>query len=119
MSQCASTRYHSGLEAERSVARHYLGKGLKFAKHRYRGQAGEIDLIMKDDERIVFVEVKKSVSHTRAAHALSNAQISRLIASAEEYLGSHAGGLNCEARFDVALVDAYGHVKVIENALSA
>ena len=41
------------------VARKYLeDKGLQFIEANFRTKFGEIDLIMKDDEGYVFVEVK-------------------------------------------------------------
>ena len=40
----------------------------------------------------------------------------RLYASAEEYLGQMPNGSLTDVRFDVALVNALGEVRIIENA---
>ncbi len=40
----------------------------------------------------------------------------RICASAEEYLGTQPRGQLTDVRFDVALVDGQGVVRVIENA---
>jgi len=117
MSQSALTRYHAGLEAERCVARDYLRKGCIFLAHRFRGEAGEIDLILRDGTQIVFVEVKKSATHGQAIQALSSRQQLRIQNTALEYLGQQPNGLDTDVRFDVATVDAHGNVKVCRNAL--
>ncbi len=119
MSQSPETRYHAGLEAERAVARAYLRKGYRFGAHRFRGSAGEIDLIMQENDRTIFIEVKKSKTHAQAAEALSDAQIGRIQCAALEYIGQTEGRLDGDMRFDVALVDAAGRVEILENALVA
>jgi len=45
-------------------------------------------------------------------------QIARIYDTANEFLGAQPRGLLTEARFDVALVNAYGEVRVLENALA-
>ncbi len=84
-----------------------------------RGKGGEIDLITRDGEGFVFVEVKKSRSHARAAERLSMRQIRRLYDAAAEFLAQCPRGLNTLARFDVALVDGNGRIEILENALCA
>ena len=66
---------------------------------------------------VVFVEVKQSASHDTAAANLSPRQQDRILAAAEEYLGTLDGGLLTEMRVDVALIDGRGFLKVIEGAL--
>ncbi len=51
-------QYESGLSGEALAERHLCSKGMKTISRRYRGSDGEIDLVMQDDETIVFVEVK-------------------------------------------------------------
>ena len=108
--------YHAGLAAEAQVARHYQRSGKPIAAERWRGQGGEIDLVARDGEAFVFVEVKKSKTHKRAAERLSARQMRRIYATASEYLGHTPRGQLSEVRFDVALVDAVGRIEVIENA---
>ncbi len=115
----AQTRYHSGLEAERSAARAYLRGGYKFAAHRYRGKGGEIDLILRRGADVIFVEVKKSHSHDAAAERVSGRQIGRIFDTAGEFLAGEPAGLDTSTRFDVALVDDLGAVEIRENVLMA
>jgi putative endonuclease len=111
--------YHAGLSAEDQVARHYERLGLTLIARRWRGKGGEVDLILNQRGTVVFVEVKKSRDHARAAARVSPRQVQRLFAAGAEYLGSRAGGLNTPARFDIALVDGTGRIHIIENALCA
>lgn len=109
----------AGGAAEKSVARDYERRGYRVARTRWRGAGGEIDLILDRGEFVVFVEVKKSRDFSRAAMRISAAQQQRIFAAAEEYLASCPNGTMTECRVDVALVDAVGRIKVIENAFAA
>lgn len=53
------TSYHAGLAAEETAARHYRRAGKTILQQRYRGCAGEVDLVVRDADELVFVEVKK------------------------------------------------------------
>ncbi|SNS14086.1 YraN family protein [Antarctobacter heliothermus] len=109
--------YHTGLAAEDGVASDYARRGYPLVARRWRGQSGEIDLVMQNGDGVILVEVKKSRSFARAADRLSQRQIRRLMQAAEEFLGTQPHGSLTDVRFDVALVNAYGDIKVIENAL--
>jgi putative endonuclease len=98
------------------VQRNYRGLGYEILRSRYRGKRGEIDLIVSDGHVIVFVEVKKSKTHSRAIQRVSVAQRERIWLTASEFLGTQPLGQLTETRFDVALVDQHGRLKVIENA---
>ena len=111
--------YYSGLAAEEQVARRYEDAGRQISAHRWRGRfGGEIDLIARDGDTVIFVEVKKSRSHARAADRLSPRQMQRICVSAQEYLASFPAPANCnrKVRFDLALVDAQGQIHILENA---
>ncbi|SHF15094.1 putative endonuclease [Litoreibacter ascidiaceicola] len=119
MSRSARGRmgYHAGIEAERSVARDYLKRGYKFAAHRFRARGGEIDLVMRWGDKVVFIEVKQSRTHSRAAERLLAEQMTRLFQAASEFVANEPAGQDTDMRFDVALVDGTGRVEIIENAL--
>ena len=108
--------YNAGLAAEDIVAARYAELGCGVSAQRWRGARGEIDLIVEDGDVTVFVEVKKSRDFASAAARLSNRQMQRIYASAEGYLASSPGGMNSNARFDVALVNGQGAVEILENA---
>ncbi|OOY16692.1 putative endonuclease [Thioclava sp. ES.031] len=114
-----SLSYHSGLAAEEQVMLHYERAGRAVSEHRWRGKyGGEIDLIAREGDTLIFVEVKKSRSHARAAERLSQRQMRRICISVEEYLMRHPAPANCnrKVRFDLALVNEIGEIKVLENA---
>ena len=85
-------------------------------QQRYRGRAGEIDLVVRDADELVFVEVKKSKTHAQAAQRLSRRQMDRICRTALKYVGSEPMGLLTPMRFALAFVDQYGAIDLIENA---
>lgn len=111
--------YHSGLAAEDCVRRDYASRGYTLAAQRWRSEAGEIDLIARKDGVVVFIEVKRARDFGTAAARLGPRQLGRIVRSAEAYLAVEAGGLDAEARIDVALVDGAGRIEIIENATAA
>ncbi len=108
--------YHAGLSAEQRIAQDYERRGFVVARRRWRGAAGEIDLITRDGNDLVFVEVKQSRSIARAAERLDRRQMARIYASAEQFLAGEPDGQLTNVRFDVALVDQAGAFEIIENA---
>ncbi|MFH5776206.1 YraN family protein [Paracoccus sp. NGMCC 1.201697] len=111
-----STAFASGRMGEDSVCRNYLERGYALVASRWRGKAGEIDLILRKGEEFVFVEVKTSSQHDRAAERINGRQIDRICHAALEFCGGLATGLLTLMRFDAALVDEIGRVEIIENA---
>ncbi len=111
--------YQAGLAAEQTVSRLYEAGGYPVAARRWRGEGGEIDLIVRNGARLIFVEVKQAASFDLAATHLLPQQISRLYAAAAEFLAGEPAGQDTESRFDVALVDGQSRVRILENALCA
>lgn len=56
-------RRQFGNSAEKLAARFLISKGMKIIKNQYQTRAGEIDLIARDGDEIVFVEVKARRGH--------------------------------------------------------
>ena len=111
-----STGYYAGLAAEDSVAHNYSVRNHRIAARRWRGKSGEIDLIARDGDTIVFVEVKKSRDFQSAALRLGRRQMDRICASASEFLAGEPKGQLTDVRFDLAMVNAVGRIEIIENA---
>lgn len=108
--------YLSGTLAEDSVARILEARGITVLARRWRGKAGEIDLICQDGPCLIFVEVKQSATHAEAAQRLGAAQQGRIMQAALEYCDGHGHVPLPEMRFDAALVDGQGRVEVLERA---
>ena len=106
----------AGALAEDMVLARYLADGYRLMARRWRGQAGEIDLIMQHGDCLVFVEVKQSVSHAAAAERLGRSQMRRICLTGCEFCAGQPQGQLSEMRFDVALVDGIGRVEIMENA---
>ena len=113
------TSYHAGIAAEDQVSQLYDRSGRPVIARRWRGSIGEIDLIAREGDTVVFIEVKKSSSHALAAEHLTWGQQQRIMATASEFVGGEPLGQNTDIRFDVALVDGMGRIEIIENALAA
>lgn len=105
-----------GQSAEQQVVRHYSRNGGAILHQRWRGTVGEIDLIVLDGARLVFVEVKAARSIDAAMERLRPAQIQRIRATAEEYLAEQPAGSLSEVRFDLACCDQQGQAQIFENA---
>ncbi len=113
------TAFLAGMAAEDQVSRLYDCSDRPVIARRWRGSIGEIDLIAREGDTVVFIEVKKSTSHAAAAEHLTYGQMQRIMATASEFVGGEPLGQNTDMRFDVALVDAQGVIEIIENALAA
>ncbi|MBR4502429.1 MAG: YraN family protein [Clostridia bacterium] len=50
--------YRKGLRGEKMAERFLKRQGLRLMERRWRGAGGEADLIMRDGDTVVFVEVK-------------------------------------------------------------
>ena len=108
--------FYSGFVAEAAVAAHYARSGQAIAARRWRGSSGEIDLVARDGDGLIFIEVKKSRSFARAAERVSRRQMQRIYATAAEFLAGEPRGQDTDVRFDVAMVDAGGCIEILENA---
>lgn len=109
------TNYLNGLSAEDSVAKEYLKQGGTIEERRWRGAAGEIDLIIRQDAELVFTEVKRAEDFARASERLSDRQMQRIYRAASEYVANEPDGLLTLMRIDVALVNAKGETKILQN----
>jgi putative endonuclease len=77
-----------GQLGERAAKKHLRRNGLKFLTANFRSPRGEIDLVFRDRDCLVFVEVKtrSSESWTRPAAAVNAKKRRRLSQTALDYL---------------------------------
>ncbi len=73
---------------EKAAKRHLQQNGLKFLTANFRSKRGEIDLVCRDGDCLVFVEVKARSSEewTRPAAAVNRERRQRLTRAALDYL---------------------------------
>ena len=98
-------------------------RGWQILERNYHSRYGEIDIIARDGQYIVFVEVKtrRSTGLTHPLAAVTKAKQQKLIKTALLYLSEHPEAQSLDCRFDVAGVttDSAGtvlHMDYIENA---
>lgn len=95
-----------GAWAERLVARCYEELGAQILQRRFRFGRYEIDLILKDQDELVFVEVK-SRANKRFADPLESidpSKVQRTRIAAEGYLEQMGLPETSSVRFDAAVV---------------
>ena len=98
------SRKQTGDAWELKARRWLEGKGLRFVAATVRGRGGEIDLIMKDGQTIVFVEVRyrQSSRFGGAAASVTLAKQQKLLQTAHLWLARHNGSFDTvDCRFDV------------------
>ena len=93
-----------GLSAETRAAAFLLAKGYRIAARRWRSAAGEIDIVARRGNLLVFVEVKARASFDAAAYSVTPRQKRRIASAAAIWLADHAEDARCDMRFDAILV---------------
>src|SRR5581483_6042032 len=80
--------HRHGSLGERAARDHLKGKGLKYLTCNFNSGRGEIDLVFRDEDCLVFVEVKtrSSEAWTRPARSVNAAKRLRLSKCALDYL---------------------------------
>jgi len=109
--------YHKGLLAESRVADAYRRNGFDVVDMRYRTPHGEIDIVARHGEKLYFVEVKSSRTHALASEMITPRQQRRIQKAALHYIAGKAATMDVDCRFDAALVDARGRLKIIPGAM--
>jgi putative endonuclease len=91
----------TGKHVEEQAREHLEQRGLRLLERNYRCKLGEIDLIMRDGDALVFVEVRyrKSARFGSAIETVTAKKQSRLLATARHYLQSNPMSIPC--RFDI------------------
>lgn len=107
-------------DSKERQARAYLERhGLRHLAHNVRCKRGELDLVMRDGDTLVFVEVRFRASQRfgGAAASVDAHKQARIATAAAYYLQRHAIELPC--RFDVVAIDADGQIDWIQHAFAA
>lgn len=90
-----------GIYAEKLACDFLEASGFEIEKRNYRAKNGEIDIIARKDELVVFVEVKarKTKTYGEPVEAVTPTKIERIRGAALEYL--RETGSKGKLRFDV------------------
>jgi len=92
-----------GSRHEEMAASFYVHRGAVILEKNYRRKTGEIDLIVREDTRIVFVEVKyrRELRKGDPSEAVNYAKQHRIYQTARWYLAEHKLPESTPCRFDV------------------
>lgn len=96
-----------------------LGKrGYRIVASNYRRRCGEIDLVAREADCLVFVEVrcKRTSEYGSPAESITAAKMRKLITTAQHYLQEH-GLADVACRFDVVEVVSVDGKLVVKDVL--
>ncbi len=100
-------RQNLGKSGENLATLELESRGYAVLERRYRTAHGEIDIIARDGDTMVFVEVRRKSSGEfgTAAESVTPAKQRRVIRMAVAYLALHGLYDRCPVRFDVVGID--------------
>ncbi len=95
-----------GRRAEEIASSYLQDRGMKVLTRNYRASGGEIDIVCKDGQAIVFVEVKarRSVNYGLPQEAVTLHKQRQIIRTAKCYLAEKRLFNNISVRFDVVAI---------------
>ena len=96
--------YRKGQHAEWLAAGLLVCKGFRIVARRYKTPVGEVDLIARKKDLVVFVEVKARASAEAALNDISFESQRRIEAAAYWWLGRQSAGGRLNWRIDVIAV---------------
>lgn len=102
-----SDRGSIGRQGEQQALRYLERAGLTLVQSNFRTRFGEIDLIMRDGDCLVFVEVRfrRDRDFATAAESVDGRKRRKLALAAAGFARSNRLWRNCAMRFDVVALD--------------
>jgi putative endonuclease len=114
-------KQRAGAAAEAAAERHRVDAGCQVLDRNRRYREGELDLIVRERDLVVFVEVRLR-SGERFGGAAASVDVfkrKRLARAAQHWLLAHYGDRWPACRFDVVTVDGAGRIDWIRDAFAA
>ncbi len=96
--------WRHGHLAEAAAALLLMAKGYRLIARRYKTPLGEIDLVLKRDRTIAFVEVKARPSEREALESVGRMSERRIVAAADLWLAKHPDAAGLDLRYDMVLI---------------
>ena len=112
----------AGRRAEQDACDYLQRQGLRLVERNYRCAHGEIDLVMRDRDTLVFVEVRyrRSQRYGGGVASVDWRKQGKLAATAAHYLQAHPKAARRPCRFDVVAIGGEGpHVNWVSDAFQA
>jgi len=97
---------YEGIDGENMVCEYMQAHGYEILERNYSCVLGEVDIVAKDGEYIVFCEVKarRNARYGTAVEAVTPQKIAQIVKTADWYLKVKRK-TSANVRFDVAAVD--------------
>ena len=120
-----TARQELGKSGENLAVRELTAQGYAIVAQRYRTRFGEIDIIARDGETLVFVEVRRKSRDDcgTAVESVTPAKQRRVIRMAVDYLARNDLYEKCAVRFDVVGIDdgpnGVSRLTLIKDAFTA
>ena len=111
--------FRLGISAESRAALVLIAKAYRIVARRWKTPFGEIDIVARRRNDLVFVEVKAREQFDDAAEAVTERTRQRIVAAAKMWLAHRPQDAQCAIRFDVILVAPGKMPRHIVNAFDA
>lgn len=97
----------TGAEAEKRALQFLQAHGLQLLSRNFHCRLGEIDIIMRDSESIVFVEVRhrRDGARVSASSSVSASKVRKLVQAARFWLMQNPMEAQAFLRFDLIALD--------------
>lgn len=116
----ATPKQLEGNKAEERAEALLLARGLSLVERNFLCKVGEIDLLMRDGNCLVFVEVRyrKNANYGSALETVNYNKQRKIIAAAQFYLSRHPLPTGANVRFDVVGITG-DDIQWVANAFHA
>jgi putative endonuclease len=107
-----------GDDKERLAEEYLVAKGFSLIERNFLCKSGEIDLIMKDQDYLVFIEVRyrENQEFGGALASITLGKQKKLRRAAEYYLLQHFGNTPPPCRFDAVGIEGEDEIMWVKNA---
>lgn len=118
MDTCKRNSRSVGAGYEQMAADYLESRGHRILERNYRNRYGEIDIISREEDTIVFHEVKfrNSAACGSPLEAVNHQKQKKISRVALYYCSMHGLSDNQDFRFDVIAVYGDGRIEHVENA---
>ena len=110
-------RRAQGNAAEERACRHLDRSGFTIVERNFRTRGGEIDIVARKGDVLVFVEVRSRevTDFGTPEESITPAKRRRIVATARQYLSKVPPSSWREARFDVIAIEGSGDAAVLRH----
>lgn len=108
--------WYRGRLAEAAAEVHLRLKGFGIIGRNVRTPVGELDIVARRRDLVVFAEVKARQDWQTAAESLRPRQMARIVRAAEAFLARRADLAQSRVRFDVFLISPWRWPRHLEDA---